>query len=221
MDKLDRVLIISDCHFPFHSEKAYSNLIKVAKDISPTHIIQIGDLLDQYVFSKYSRKMDVTPKEDIEYGLDAAAEMWNELQSISKKAKCFQLIGNHDVRISKRISERIPELSDFFSHKNLYKFENVKVMDSDRDFLQINNIMYVHGWLSKSIDHAKYFNKPTVHGHRHRPCIEYDNPNLWSMDVGFMADESSLPLQYTANKYSKWTTSCGVVIGKEPRLIIL
>lgn len=216
-----RVLVIGDLHFPFHCNKALTKLYALAKELKPTHIIQIGDLLDQYVFSKYARSMDVSPKEDIDFGLEKAVEMWQKLQNISKNAKCYQLMGNHDVRISKRISERLPEMGRFFSHKNFYKFENVKTMESDRDYLEIDGVIYVHGWLSKSLDHAKYFNKPTVHGHRHRPCIEFDNPKLWSMDVGFMADEKSLPLQYTPNRFCKWTKSCGIVINKEPRLILL
>lgn len=216
-----RVLVIGDTHFPFHSVSAYKNLLLIAKDLKPTHIVQIGDLLDQYVFSKYSRQIDITPQDDIDYGLNIAVKMWWDLQKIAPSAKCHQLIGNHDVRMSKRISERIPELSKFFSFKNLYKFANVKVSESDRDYLEINGVMYVHGWLSKSIDHARYFNKPTVHGHRHRPCIEYDRKDLWSMDVGFMGDEAQLPLQYTANRFSKWTVSCGVVENNMPRIILL
>lgn len=216
-----RVLVIPDTHFPFHSEHALKKLYLESKKLRPTHIVQIGDLLDQYVFSKYSRTMGVTPKEDVEYGLNKAAEMWKSLQKIFPRAKCHQLIGNHDVRISKRINEKLPELSDFFSFKNIYKFNNVKILQSDRDYLVIDGVVYCHGWLSKSIDHAKFFNKPTVHGHRHRPCIEYDRKGLWSMDVGYMADEKSLPLQYTASKHTKWTTSFGFVDNGMPRLIIL
>jgi UDP-2,3-diacylglucosamine pyrophosphatase LpxH len=219
--KKHRVLVIGDTHFPFHSKSAYSNLISFAKKIKPTHIVQIGDLLDQYVFSSFSRSLDVSPKEEIDYGLNLAADMWTELQKIAPRAKCYQIIGNHDVRLSKRISERLPELSSFFSFRNLYKFDGVKVMDSDRDYLKIGGIIYTHGWLSKSLDHAKFFGSPVVHGHRHRPCIEYENKNLWSMDVGYMADEKSLPLQYTSSKWTKWTSSCGVVENGVPRIIPL
>lgn len=216
-----RVLVIGDLHFPFHSPKAYENLIKLIKKEKPDHVVQIGDLLDQYVFSKYSRTLSITAKEDVEYGLSLATDMWKMIIKIVPDAKCFQLLGNHDVRMAKRITEKLPELCDFFSHKDIYKFKNVKVSSSDRDYIEIDGIVYVHGWLSKSIDHAKFFGKPTVHGHRHRPCIEYDRKDLWSMDVGFMADEKSLPLQYTASRFSKWTTSCGIVENGQPRIILL
>lgn len=146
--------------------------------------------------------------------------MWERIQTIVPKAKCYQLLGNHCVRVTKRIAERLPELADFFSHQNLYKFKNVEVMKSDRDFLIIDGVVYTHGWLGKSIDHAKYFNKPTVHGHRHKPTVETDGP-LWSMDVGHIANENSIPLAYTAVKYTRWRMACGTVQNKKPKLILL
>lgn len=216
-----RVLVIGDTHFPYHSKSAYKNLLEVAKELQPTHIVQIGDLLDQYVFSKYARSLQVTPREEIEYGLQMARTLWLDMEMIAPEAACFQLLGNHDVRMAKRITEKMPELCDFFSHRDIYEFPRVRVCQSDRDFVIIGGVVYVHGWLSKSLDHAKFFGKPTVHGHRHRPCIEYDRKDLWSMDVGYMADNKSLPLQYTQSKFSKWTTSCGYVDNGLPRIITL
>ena len=216
-----KTFIISDTHFPFHNKKAFKEMLSHIREEKPTHVIQIGDLLDQYIFSKYSRSLGITSTTDIETGLNDAVEMWEEIRRLVPRAKCFQLLGNHDVRMSKRIYEKLPEMGEFFSHKNLYKFDGITMMGSDRDYLVLDGVYYVHGWLSKSIDHARYFNAPCVHGHRHRPAIEFDRKSLWSMDVGFLADESSLPLQYTLNKFSKWTMACGVVENKKPKLIIL
>jgi len=216
-----KVFVISDTHFPFHSKAAYKKLIAAIKKEKPTHVVQIGDLLDQYVFSKYSKSNEITTSDDIDQGLKYAEAMWKEIKRIVPKAKCYQLLGNHDLRMAKRISEKLPELSTLYSHLDIYSFPGVTTLESDRDYLEIDGVVYVHGWLSKSIDHAKFFNKPTVHGHRHRPCIEFDSSKLWSMDVGYMADKTSLPLQYTQSKFSKWTMACGVVENKQPRLIVL
>lgn len=184
-------------------------------------IIQIGDLLDQYVFSKYTRSSRITPKSDVMLGVKQATAMWKELQRLAPRAKCYQILGNHDVRLAKRISEKLPELNEVFDPLKFYHFKGVETMQSDRDYLEIDGVVYCHGWLSKSIDHAKHFNKPTVHGHRHRPAIEYDHAGLWSMDVGYMADKESIPLNYTMSKFSKWTLAMGIVDRGQPRLIIL
>jgi predicted phosphodiesterase len=215
-----KVFVISDTHFPYHSKKAYNQMMKLLKLHKPTHIIQIGDALDQYVFSKYSRSLRISPDEDISKGIDCLKKMWRDIKKACPRAICYQLMGNHDQRLSKRIAEKIPELDEFFNHKDLYKLDGVNVLDSERDYLEVDGIIYVHGWLTKSIDHAKHFNKPTVHGHRHQPGIETFG-NIWSMDVGYLADADQLPLQYTNSKLVKWKLACGLVDNKQPQLFFL
>ena len=215
-----KVFIIPDCHFPFHSKSALKKVLELIEEEQPTHVVQIGDLLDQYVFSKYSRSAGITPEADVTKGLKLATKMWEDIQTIVPNAKCYQLLGNHDIRMAKRINEKIPELATYFNTMDIYKFKGVKVMESDRDFLKLDGVVYIHGYLSKSLDHAKVFNCPVVHGHRHRPAIEVEG-QLWSMDCGFIADETSLPLSYTMSKISKWRMACGIVEKQQPRLILL
>jgi predicted phosphodiesterase len=216
-----KVFIISDTHFPFVDQKAYKKMMQALKKEKPDVVIQIGDVLDQYVFSKYTRSLEIIPSQEISKGLKMAESMWAEIRKIVPKAKCYQILGNHDLRLAKRISEKMPELSTFVKIQDFYKFDGVEVLDSDREYLELDGVVYVHGWLSKSIDHAKYFGKPVVHGHSHKPSITFDSPNLWTMDVGFLADRNAPPLQYTASKFSKWTLACGVVEDGKPRLLIL
>lgn len=215
-----KVFIVSDTHFPFHDVDAYLKMMKLIKAEKPNVVIQIGDLLDQYVFSKYTRKMSITPDQDVGEGLHMANKFWEDVRKALPRVSCYQILGNHDVRITKRISEKLPEMAEYFGISDLYKFKGVKVLKSDRDFLTLDGVIYCHGWLSKSIDHAKHFNKPTVHGHRHRPCIEVDGP-LWSMDVGYLADKDATPLSYTMSKHSRWRLACGIVEDAHPRLILL
>jgi predicted phosphodiesterase len=219
--KRTSVLAISDTHFPWHSKRALVRLFKFIQRNSLTHIVQLGDLLDVYVFSKYSKSLGITTAMDVVRGLEIATEFWETIRKLQPNAKCIQLLGNHDTRVSKRISERLPELEALFNFTDKYKFEGVTTLKSDRDYLEIGGVVYVHGWLSKSIDHAKYFNRPCVHGHTHRASIEFDRPDLWSMSCGFLADKDSLPLQYTQSKFSKWTTASGLIINEKPRLLIL
>jgi predicted phosphodiesterase len=216
-----KVFAWSDTHYPYHDKRAYIAAIRHIKQGKFTHIVQLGDLLDQYVFGRYPRSLNIRPRVDIEKGLMYASQMWDDIQEVAPRAKLFQLIGNHDVRVNKRIQEKMPELSEFFSHKDWYNFgPKVQVADGDRDYIEIEGVVYCHGWYSKSIDHAKFFNKPTVHGHTHGSSITYDFDWLWSMSCGFMANKKLLPLKYTMSKLSKWTLSCGEVAEKQPRLIV-
>lgn len=218
---MTKVLVVSDTHIPFQNKKALAKVIEIARKERPTHIVQIGDLLDQYVFSRYSRSHDLlTPEDEVKKATKQATAMWAALQKASPKAKCFQLLGNHDIRVNKRIAERLPELQSLVKTLGLYEFKGVKVLGSDRDYLELGGVVYCHGWLSKSLDHAKHFNRPTVHGHRHRPAIETQG-RLWSMDVGFLGDEKQLPFSYTMSKLTSWRMAVGIVEDGQPRLILL
>ena len=216
-----KVFVISDTHFPFHNRKALKKVIELIKKEQPTHVIQIGDLLDQYAFSKYSKTLDINPKDELSLARYYAIEMWRAVQSAVPKAKCIQLIGNHDVRMAKRIAERLPELSSIVDPMKLYRFKGVKLVASDRSYVDIQGVRYLHGYLSKSLDHATKQGKSVVHGHRHRPCIETGGKGIWSMDVGFLGNERLLPFQYTQSKTTNWTVAVGIVEEAKPRLILL
>lgn len=218
---MSKVFTIADCHFPYHSRRAYKMMLKHLKREKPTHVVQIGDVLDQYVFSKYPRGMSISPKQDIEQGLMFLHDMWADVKCIAPRAVCHQLLGNHDMRLPKRIAEKLPEFKELNNPLAIYKVPGVTLVKNDRSIVTIDGVAYVHGWLSKSIDHALHLGMPTVHGHRHRPAIETKG-KLWSMDVGFLGDENKLPFSYTPSRTTNWRLACGVVEdGKQPRLIFL
>lgn len=216
-----RVFVVPDTHFPFHDKKALKKVLQLIKKEKPTHVVQIGDLLDQYSFSKYSKSVGITPKDDVIKGLKAAKQFWTDVKKAAPKAKCLQLLGNHDIRMKKRIADNLPELEAFFDPNDLYRFKGVFLASSDRDYIDIDGVRYLHGYLSKSIDHALKQNRSVVHGHRHRPELSTYGPALWSMDVGFLGNEKELPFQYTQSKTTNWRLACGLVENGLPRLILL
>lgn len=216
-----KVVVIPDTHFPYQDKRKLNKILALIDESQPDAVIQIGDLLDQYVFSRYSRRLHITPEQDVRKGLRAAEAMWAAVQASCRGVECIQILGNHDMRIAKRIGDKLPEAEGLLGISDIYQFDGVEVMDSDRDYVELDGVVYCHGWLSKSIDHAKHFNKPTVHGHRHRPAIETFGKRLWSMDVGLVADESQTPLQYTQSRTTNWRTACGVVENSQPRLVLL
>ena len=107
---------------------------------------------------------------------------------------------------------------------DLLKFEGVTTLPSSRDHLEVDGIVFLHGHYTKLGDHAKFFRKPVVHGHTHRIGIFYERISdglIWEMDCGYLADEKSLPLQYTASKFSKWIKAVGIIDNGQPRLVVL
>jgi UDP-2,3-diacylglucosamine pyrophosphatase LpxH len=192
-------------------------------------IIHLGDIYDFFNFGKYSRSLNVlTPEAELRKSKKLAHEFWDKIHAICPKSKKIQLIGNHDMRLAKRIKEKIPEYSDIFDIRNdFFNFPNVEVLESDRDFVEIDNIYYCHGWLLKRWSHVNYFNKSVVHGHTHRASlivkhdISTDYRYLFELDCGHLVNETALPFNYTASKYSKWKKGLGIIDKGNPRLVLL
>jgi predicted phosphodiesterase len=215
-----KVFVIGDLHFPYASKKHVHQVLAAIKKERPTHVVQVGDLLDQYVFSKYPRSLSITPKEDAELGVEMAKEFWKQVKKRAPRAKCFQLLGNHDLRLAKRIMDKLPELEGIYRPLDMYQFSGVTTLKSDREYLKLDGVIYVHGWYSASFRHAEHFNLPTVHGHLHKPGIT-TRGQLWSMDVGYLADPGALPLQYGNSTVSPWRHAYGIVENGKPRLELL
>lgn len=215
-----KVFVIPDTHFPFHNKRALKAIFDLIKKEKPTHVVQIGDLLDLYGFSKYTKSLAINPQKEVEMGLLHARLMWSTIRKLAPKAKLVQVLGNHDIRMSKRISEKLPELVGIMDPLKIFTFPNVLTLKDERDFIDIEGVRYLHGYLSKSLDHAAKQGRPVVHGHRHRAEIATQG-KLWSMDVGFLGDENKLPFQYTQSKTTNWTLACGIVENGKPRLILL
>jgi predicted phosphodiesterase len=215
-----KTLVIGDIHFPFHSRRALAVVYKAIRRERPDVIAQMGDLLDQYVFSRYPRNLSyITPEEEVSRGLKEARAFWARVRRLAPRARCYQLIGNHDVRLAKRIAEKLPELKSVVNPLEMYQFPGVTTMKDDRAELRLNGMVFHHGYLSKLGDHAKQFMKPTVVGHSHRGGVVWHGPGLWELNAGFLADESLLPLNYGSKKTSNWTLGYGLIDAYGPRFI--
>lgn len=220
------VLFIPDTHFPYVDKSALKKVLKLVKKGNFTHIVQAGDCLDLYSFSRYEKDANhTTPHEELSRGLDMATKMWADIRKAAPKAKLYQLIGNHEDRLSKTIAKKAPELAGLVTTiQDLYCFPGVKVLKSSKDHLEIDGVIYTHGHYTKLGDHAKFYRASCVHGHSHKIGIFFEQTAsglIWEMDCGFLADKDALPLQYTQSKLSKWTLACGIIENGQPRLVCL
>jgi len=220
----NRILIFGDLHAPFHNKRALKKALELVHTLKPTHVIQIGDLYDQYAFSRFTKKNVDLPQKELSRGIKAAKDMWDAVQKAHKGVKCFQILGNHDVRLAKRIAEKVPEAQELFQGfmNELYTFKGVKTIYDDREELRIGDIVFTHGYRSKLGDHSRFFGKRTVVGHSHTGGVVYeqrDGTTIWELNAGFLADEDSEPLRYRPNTTSRWTLGVGFIDEHGPRFI--
>lgn len=218
---------------PFHDRVALSMVVDFIaqnkKDI--THVVQLGDLLDQYAFSHFAKKYTSSDKE-IKAGRHHAEMMWKTIFALVPKSQLVQLCGNHDLRMFKRAQERLPESQEIvkkFTHE-LYSFNNVKTIFDYREAYWINDIRFLHGY-KKHGTHMLHSMQKTVVGHLHTAGLVYRNVEtangerrlIYEANAGFLGDEVKFidQLGYTPEKLTGWTLGFLVIDNYGPRFISL
>jgi predicted phosphodiesterase len=224
------VLVLGDTHFPFADKKVLAALFRQQTALEAanpfTHIVQVGDLYDFYSFSKYPATRDLmTPTEEIQKGRAEAEALWLKVQAISPSAKCFQLKGNHDERLKKRLMEKMPEVASIVNSEHLWEFLGVETLPDQRTELEIGSVVFIHGHYGRPGQHLAFNNANTVHGHTHKGSVTYKTVQgqiLWELDAGCLADLSSPPMSYSSQrKYSLMQNGFGTIDKYGPRYIPL
>jgi hypothetical protein len=222
---MGKTIILGDIHYPWHHKAALTHVLEVIKrDANQiTHVIQVGDLYDFYSLSRFPRSHDLaTPVDEITEAREMAIEMWAYIRKVAPKAKCVQLLGNHDARLKLRIVEKLPEILGIVSFDHLWQFPGVKTYHDEREEVIINGVCYFHGFYTQISRHARENQMPTVHGHTHRGGVWFgavQNRPLWELDVGYLGNPASKVMSFTKQKWSNWTLGYGEIDERGPRFI--
>jgi predicted phosphodiesterase len=100
--KRSRIVVVPDVHAPFHEEAMLAEVI-AREEGRADHCICIGDVSDAYAFSTYNKYARVPFSEEW-------ASVTAVMQALSEAfPRVDVVIGNHDMRLEKRIRERISE----------------------------------------------------------------------------------------------------------------
>ena len=216
-----RVLALGDTHFPFHHKKALDWAYRLADKFQPTHVVQLGDLFDQFAFSRYPKVLKLNPEKELELARTAAEKMWSHFKGVPS----FQLMGNHDDRVFKKALSVAPELAALVgqSLRTLYSFSGVRTIHDGREELILGGVAFQHGHRSRLGDHAKYNRCSTVVGHSHTGgCVYLRDAKrvFWELNVGFLGDVASPAFGYVAQKRFHTTTlGVGLVDDLGPRFV--
>lgn len=191
----------------------------------PKIVIQIGDLYDLFSFSRFPKRLDVIgPEQELIEARRTAEAMWHKITTIDPKIKCYQILGNHCVRPKKLVLEKCPELYPLVvrSWQDMFRFKGVETLYDDRDDLELDGVIYEHGFYSRPGLHLRENMKSTVFGHTHRPWIHYEKirkQTLFELNVGYAANPESPALAYSRKKWGKSVRGHGLIDEQGPRFI--
>lgn len=218
--------VISDIHWPFSAKRVIDKFYQSVGDTTPEFVIINGDAWDMYSNSKYPRSHNIfTPREERAMALKANQDFWSEIRRISPKSKCFQLMGNHDIRPMKRILEVYPAAEDWIMEalQKDFTFQGVKTIFDPREelFLAEDTIVF-HGYRSQLGSHRDYTLMNCINGHTHTGGTVFRRirgATLWEMNSGVAGDPEAKGLTYTPQKITHWTPGFGKLHKTGPQFI--
>lgn len=224
-----KIVAIGDTHFPFSADHVIRWIIYdiIAKDPEITHVIQLGDLYDFASYSRFPKRMFITPREETNLARAKAEYFWRALRKVAPKAKFYQILGNHDARLSKRVVECMPELDHLINYKGLWEFPGVITKQDERDELILGDWSFIHGHtkFTKHIEAVNFKNVCTGHTHSggqhcYRLMIRDQAKILQEVNAGYCGDPFHEALIYRPlNKFFKWTWGCAVIDERGGRFI--
>jgi predicted phosphodiesterase len=221
-----KIAVISDIHWPFANQRVLDAFYKFSEENQPEYVIINGDAWDQYSHAKFPRSHNIfLPKEEQALARKANEEFWVEIKKRVPGAKCYQLLGNHDVRPLKRVLENYPEAEHWIQKmmEELFSFEGVTTLHDAREELMLpGDICVHHGYRSKLGDARDYTRFNAIVGHTHVGGSVFRQVRgqvLWELNSGLAGDAEAKGLTYTSQRITNWTPGFGWVDHHGPRFI--
>jgi UDP-2,3-diacylglucosamine pyrophosphatase LpxH len=196
-----RVLFVSDIHCPYQDNKALRAMYEFMDWWKPQEVIVLGDLVDFYAVSRFSREPERVLK--LQGELDESVEVLSDIRKHAPKAPMTFIRGNHEARLKRYLWSNAQELDCLRALRleSLLEFDKFKIRYEDRGIMRFKNIMVKHGNIVRKF--AGYTAKGEfekngmsgVSGHTHR-LAQYRHTN--ELD-SFVWTESGCLCQLTAD----------------------
>ena len=108
MGDIQKILVLSDLHVPFHSEQLLMSALNEHRDAHV--VVLLGDFMDMYSASRFARSRNIDPMDEMSH---AAAIL--ELLA-TRFPRVVVLEGNHDSRAQRWLQTNRPEIAPLLLH---------------------------------------------------------------------------------------------------------
>ena len=224
MPKITRTVLVPDLHVPYHDVQAFRAVRSFVRDVRPSRLIVMGDLLDLAVVSRYDK--DPRSVDGLQDQIDAGGAILDDLRSdAGKNCRMDFVEGNHEVRITKFLIRNAPALmaltrggEEVLSVPFLLdlKRRGIRWVPS-HESLDLYGYLVEHGDCASSysgytarrmVDKRR---QSVVHGHTHRLGSYWHTGHravVHGVELGSLIDRSSEAASYA--KDPNWQTGFGV-----------
>jgi hypothetical protein len=95
-------VVFTDTHVPFHDEAALQVVYGIIRDVRPRVVVHLGDLLDCYKISRYTKDRDHVLNTQDE--IDQARHILHHVSELAPDAEKYLLEGNHEARLDELLN---------------------------------------------------------------------------------------------------------------------
>lgn len=213
-------LIVPDCHHPFVDRKAWDLLLKVGISQKIDTLVIIGDFGDFLSVTSHAKSAEQR-KYMLADELTVCNEALRELEAVKAKKKIF-VMGNHEDRFSRYITERCPELHGLYGtdvQSALRLRDRGYEVVPYRAHIYRDGIYYTHdtgtAGLNAHRSSLQKYQRNVVIGHTHRIGYEAKRTISGQVTAGFMCGwlgDASLCAGYMhcSNAATDWTLGFGM-----------
>ncbi len=215
-EKLERILFIPDCHFPYHDVLAFELMMRVAKDFKPDHTIIMGDFADFYAVSSHDKNPKRAGK--LEEEISSATDALWRVKELGAKNNVF-ISGNHEDRLTRYLMQKAPELWDIISVQKVLALDKMGFnFVPYRSDYQLGKLYMTHDTGKAGVNAHKQaldaYHRSVVIGHTHRfgMIIQGDangDKHVGAM-FGWLGDVKQVDYMHNINAIKDWTLGFGV-----------
>ena len=214
------VLDIGDTHAPFAHRNTLDFLADLNHEWKPDVVVHIGDLGDQYGWSRHGRQEPDAPGQGEEWDKVLA---WNrQLYKIFPDVKAC--IGNHDKRLAKAAARAgiparfVKSIPDMYECPRGWKW---------RDYWIIDGVVHAHGvgfnGENCAVTAARWFGRSCVIGHTHSVggvrWLQSEVSRVFGCSTGCLVDQRSIGMAYAKESKSKPVLGSSIIVDGIPQFI--
>ena len=215
--RLERIFFISDPHIPYQDKRAFEITMDALKDFEPTIVVSVGDFVDFFSVSSYSKDPGRALKLDKE--IEEATAALDRINSLAPKAKRIYVAGNHEDRLQRYLHDKAPEMVPFIDVPKLLglKEREWKYVPYKQS-CKVGKLNITHD-VGVATRYAVYrameaFQAPVVTGHTHRMAyvVEGDarGGSQVSIQFGWLGDVKKVDYMHKIKAQRNWALGFGV-----------